>query len=78
MLNCCSEFPDVFVTDAGINDEDDVNISLIQLHHCKNIISCSFHKQIFTKHKKACPSCINIENVGKVEFTTWKSLVLKS
>ena len=33
VLNCCSECPGIFVTDAEMNDEDDVNLPLIQFHH---------------------------------------------
>ena len=47
VLNFCSEFPGAFVTDVVINDEDDLNIPLIQFHHCKNISSCSFQKNYF-------------------------------
>ena len=33
VLNCCSECTGVFVTYTEMNDEDDVNFSLIVFHH---------------------------------------------
>ena len=78
MLNCCIECPDVFVTDAEINCEGDVNLPLFRFHHYKSIISCSLHKNILPEHGKICPSFINMENYWKGKVTTQKSLLLKS
>ena len=78
MLNCCSEFTSVFVTDAEMNDEDDMHLTFILFHHNKNISSCYFHKQLFPEHEKMGPSCMNIKNVEKGRVTTRKKLVLKS
>ena len=77
VLNCCSEFPGVFVPDVEINDRVGVNLPFIRFHHHKNIISCSLHKQLFHYHVKTCPPRMNIENVKKGKVTTWKSLILK-
>ena len=35
VLNCCSEYPGVFVPDEEIIDEDDLNLPFIQFQHCK-------------------------------------------
>ena len=78
VLNCCSGFPGVFVTDSEIYDEDDVNIPFIRFHHYKNIRYFSLRKQIFPDHGKTCPSCMNLENFEKGNVTTRKLLVLKS
>ena len=78
VLNCCSECPGIFVTDAEINDEDDVNLPFIQFYHYKNISFCYFHTQLFPDHGKICPSWMNLEFFEKGTFTTRKSLLLKS
>ena len=46
MLNFCIGCPGVFVTDAEIICEEDVNVPFIYFHHYKNISSHSLHKQL--------------------------------
>ena len=77
MLNYCIEFPGVFILGTRINDEYDANLPFINFHHYENISSCYLNKQILPENFKTCPSCMNIENVEKVKFTTRESLVLK-
>ena len=50
VLNCCSECPGVFVPDAEINYEDDVNLPFVLFHYYGNISSCSFHKRLLLEH----------------------------
>ena len=78
VLNFCSECPGVFVPDAEINFDEDVNLPFNNFHHYKNIISCYYHKQIFPEHGKTCTLCMNIENPEKGKSTTRKSTLLKS
>ena len=78
MLNFCSERPGVFVTDAVMNNEKYVDPPFINFHHCKNISSCSFHKQLLPEHGKTCPSFMNIEHFDKGKVTKRKIIALKS
>ena len=78
VLNCCSECPGVFLRDAEIIGDKDMDLPLIIFNHYENITSFNFHKQILPKHGKTCILCINIENFDKGNVTTRKSIVLKS
>ena len=61
VLNFYIECPGLFVTDADINGDKDVNLPFIYFHHYKNVIFCYLNKQILPYHGKTYPSCINIE-----------------
>ena len=77
MLNRFSQFPGVFVTDAEINGEEDVDLPFIYFYRYENIRSFYLHKQILPEHDKTFPLCMNPENVEKRKVTTQESLVLK-
>ena len=78
VLNYCSECTDVFVPDAEMNFDEDVDLPFIYFCFYQNIISCPLHKNILPEHGKTCPSCMNLEIFDKVKVTTRKILVLKS
>ena len=46
VLNCCSEFPGVFVTNSEINGDGYLDLPFIHFHHFENVRSCCL-KNIF-------------------------------
>ena len=60
MLNCCSEFPGVFVPDEEMNCDEDVDLPFIHLHHKKNVSFFSYHKNPLPDNGKQFPLCMNL------------------
>ena len=52
VLNCCSEFPGVFVTNSEINGDGYLDLPFIHFHHYQSTRSCSFHNQLLPEHGK--------------------------
>ena len=78
VLNCCSECPDVFVSDAEVNSEEYSGLLFIHFCHYKTISYCYVNKHIFPDHGKTYPLWMNLESVDKGNVTTRKIPVLKS
>ena len=63
-----------FVPGTELNDEEDMDLPFIFLHHYQNIFYCSFHNKLIPEHGKTCPLCMNIYFLIKEMFQHKKFL----
>ena len=61
MLNCCSECPDVFVTDEEMNDGEDTELLFIPFCYYESVRYCSLHNQIYTENDKIFPLFMRLD-----------------
>ena len=73
-----SDCPGVYIPDADINDDEDMELPFICFHRYESFSSCYLNQNFLPDNSKTYTSCTNIENEEKGKVIIKKNLVLKS